>query len=80
MLASGRVCPGSHAFPPDPARVPEEFFRSFFSADGGTGRGKSRQHPEDVGALWAELHRRPAYPLDDLVPQLQVADAMRIER
>ena len=78
VFASGRVCIGSHAFPADAGTVPEEFFRSYFSATGDTGRGKSRRFPEDIGELWAQLHRRPTFPLDDLVPQLTVADALRI--
>ena len=77
-LPHGRVCTGSHLFPADPARVPEEFFRSHFSATADTARGKSRRHPEDVGALWAELDGRDAFPLDDLVPALRVADAFRV--
>jgi Prokaryotic E2 family D len=77
VFNSGRVCPGTHAFPADPARVPEEFFASFFSPTGDA-RGRSRRHPEDVGQLWPELHRQQRYPLDDLVPALRVADAMRI--
>ena len=78
VFPSGRVCPGSHAFPADPARVPEEFFRSYFSATGDTARGKSRRHPDDIGRLWAELKGEPAYPVDDLVPQLRVADALHL--
>lgn len=78
VFASGRVCTGTHAFPSDPARVPEEFFRSYFSATGDTARGRSRKYPEDVGQLWEELKGRKEYPMDDLVPQLSVADAFRI--
>jgi hypothetical protein len=78
VFPSGRVCPGSHAFPADPGRVPEEFFKSYFSATGDTARGKSRRYPEDIGRLWNELDGVAAYPLDDLVPQLRVADALRI--
>ena len=78
VFATARVCTGSHLFPADPARVPEEFFRSHFSATADTAGGKSRRHPEDVGALWAELDGRDAFPLDDLVPALRVADAFRV--
>ena len=78
VFASGRVCPGSHLFPAGPAKVPEEFFRSYFSATGDTARGKSRKHPEDIGRLWEELDGRRGYPCDDLVPQLRVAEALRI--
>ncbi len=43
-----------------------------------TARGKSRRHLEDVGLLWLDLDRGREYPLDDLVAQLTVADAMRL--
>ena len=78
VFASGAVCTGTHTFPADPARVPEAFFGSFFSVTGDTARGKSRRHPDDVGRLWAEIDRTPTYPLDDLVEQLRVGDALRI--
>ncbi|MGD9892998.1 MAG: hypothetical protein AB7U18_17100 [Dehalococcoidia bacterium] len=78
VFSSGRVCAGSHAFPADSAKVPEEFFRSFFSATGDTARGKSRRHPDDVGALWAELDGRDAFPCNDLVPALRLADALQV--
>jgi hypothetical protein len=78
VFADARVCTGSHAFPRDPARVPEAFFDSFFSVTADTARGKSRAHPDDVGRLWAEIDRRGDYPEDDLVPHVRVADALRI--
>jgi Prokaryotic E2 family D len=78
VFTSGRVCTGSHPFPADPAKVPEAFFESYFSVTADTGRGKSQRHPEDIGELWAELKGKPIYPLDDLVPHMPVADAMRI--
>lgn len=77
VFPSGRVCPGTHLFPADPAKLPESFFASHFSA-GATGRDKSRRHPGDVGLLWSALHRQPTFPLDDLVPILRVADAFRV--
>ena len=78
VFQSGRVCIGSHVFPADPARVPEEFFRSYFSAAGDTARGKSRRYPDDIGRLWTELNGASAYPGDDLIPQLRVAGALRL--
>jgi hypothetical protein len=78
VFTSGRVCPGSHAFPADPARVPEAFFESCFSATADTTRDRSRRYPDDIGRLWAELHGQHTYPLDDLVPQLRVAEAVRV--
>ena len=78
VFDSGRVCPGTHAFPSDPAKVPEAFFESYFSATVDTGRNKSRAHPDDIGQLWAELKGAPTYPVNDLVPQCRVSDAFRI--
>jgi hypothetical protein len=78
VFDSGRVCPGTHAFPADPARVPEDFFTSLFSVTADTARGKSQRYPDDIGRLWAELHGQPAYPVADLVPHVRVADAMRL--
>src|SRR5262249_56453291 len=51
VFPTGRVCPGSHYFPADPSRVPEEFFRSYFSATGDTGAAKSRPHPPHLALL-----------------------------
>lgn len=78
VFPSGRVCTGSHAFPADPERVPEAFFDSFFSVTGDTARGKSRKYPDDIGRLWAELDGQLIFPVEDLVPQLPAADALRI--
>lgn len=78
VFETGRVCTGSHVFPADAGRVPEAFFESYFSAVESTGRGRSRRHPDDVGALWSELQGRQSFPLDDLVTHGTVADVMRI--
>jgi hypothetical protein len=78
VFASGRVCTGSHVFPRDPLRVPGEFFASHFRATGDTCTQRSKRHPEDIGHLWRELHGQDAYPLDDLVPQLHLADAFNL--
>jgi hypothetical protein len=77
VFPSGRICPGTHLFPSDPSKVPESFFESHFAA-GETGRTRSQRYPEDVGALWNELNGCPAFPLEDLVPAVRVADALRI--
>jgi PRTRC genetic system protein B len=78
VFNSGRVCTGTHAFPADSGRVPEEFFRSYFSATNDTARGKSRKHPDDVGRLWDEINGTKIFPVEDLVPQLHVGEALRI--
>jgi PRTRC genetic system protein B len=77
VFRNGRVCPGTHVFPRDPSRMPDEFFRSHFSPAGDT-IGRSRSHPDDLLGLWSELHRQSAYPLDDLVPAMKLADALRV--
>ena len=76
-FSNGRVCPGSHKFPDEVDRIPESFFRSFFSLTGNTGN-RSQKHPGDLRALWRELDGREEYPMEDLVPQCTVADAMGI--
>lgn len=78
VFDTGRVCTGSHEFPADASKVPEAFFESYFSAVESTGRGRSRRHPDDLGALWSELRGQQSFPLDDLVPHGTVADVMRI--
>ncbi len=78
VFTSGRICAGTHAFPADPARIPEEFFRSYFSATADLARGKSRRHADDIGRVWDELAGASTYPVDDLVPQLHVGEALRI--
>ena len=75
VFRDGRVCPGSHRFPEDPALIPESFFQSFFSLTGDT-RERSKRHPDDLHTLWEELDGTTDYPTDDLVPQCLVADAM----
>jgi hypothetical protein len=61
------ICVGSHAFSGDPWRTIDEFFESFFAPEL-TGHGRSRRYPGDLLALWEELDRREAFPVDDLVP------------
>jgi hypothetical protein len=77
VFRNGRVCPGTHVFPRDPARVPEEFFKSQFSPTGDS-HGRSRAHPDDLLSLWAGLHGQQNYPVDDLMPALRLRDALRI--
>ena len=79
VFRNGRVCPGTHVFSRDPGRIPDEFFRSQFSPTGDS-HGRSRQHPDDLLALWSELDRTATYPLDDLMPALRLGDALRVGR
>jgi hypothetical protein len=64
-------------FPRDPARIPEDFFKSHLSPTGDS-RSRSRKHPEDLMALWTELQGQQEYPLDDLLPAFRLADALRV--
>ena len=75
VFGDGRVCPGSHRFPEDVSRIPESFFESFFSTTGDS-RQRSQKHPDSLADLWAELDGQDEYPLDDLVPQCSVEEAM----
>ena len=75
VFRDGRVCPGNHRFPDEVEEIPDSFYRSYFSRTGDT-RNRSKKHPDDLAALWAELHGQERYPLDDLVVQCTVADAM----
>jgi hypothetical protein len=63
----------------DPARIPEDFFKSQFSPTGDS-HGRLRRHPDDLLALWSESDRAEAYPLDDLVRALRLGDAVRVAR
>ena len=77
VFRDGRVCPGSHRFPEEVGRIPESFFQSFFSLTGDS-QGRSKQHPDNLQALWEELDGKAEYPLEDLVPQCTVAHAMAV--
>ena len=75
VFRDGRVCPGNHHFPEEVGRIPESFFQSFFSGTGDT-RERSRKHPDNLHALWEELDGKTEYPVEDLVPQCTVAQAI----
>ena len=77
VFRDGRVCPGSHRFPEAVGRIPESFFQSFFSLTGDS-QGRSKQHPDNLQALWEELDGKAEYPIEDLVPQCTVAHAMAV--
>ena len=77
VFRDGRVCPGSHRFPEEVGRIPESFFQSFFSLTGDS-QGRSKQHPDNLQALWEELDGKAEYPLEDLVPQCTVGHAMAV--
>ena len=76
IFDNGRICQGSgQAWPRRESHVPEVFFHTYFTRDGHT-RNRSQRHPERLDELWREIDGRQAYPLDDLVRQFTVADAM----
>jgi PRTRC genetic system protein B len=77
VFQNGRVCTGTHNFPSDPAQVPGDFFRSNFSLAGDSEK-RSQRYPDVLLDLWHDLHKQSTYPLDDLVPALQVLDAMAV--
>ena len=75
VFASGKICPGDHAFARDPLKLPSEFFLSKFRITGDTRGGKSKKHPDDISRLWDELVGQEAFPSEDLVPILTVRQA-----
>ena len=77
VFRDGRVCPGSHRFPEEVGRIPESFFQSFFSLTGDS-QGRSKQHPDNLQALWEELDGKAEYPVEDLVPQCTVGHVMAV--
>ncbi len=77
VFRDGRVCPGSHTFPEQVSLIPESFFQSFFSGTGDT-KDRSKKHPDNLHALWEELDGKSEYPVEDLVPQCTVAQAMAV--
>ena len=77
VFRDGRVCPGSHRFPEAVELIPESFFQSFFSLTGDS-QGRSKQHPDNLQALWEELDGKAEYPVEDLVPQCTVAHVMAV--
>ena len=79
VFNDGRVCPGNHRFPEEVDQIPESFFQSFFSPTGDT-RNRSQKYPDDITLLWNELDGEAEYPLDDLVPQCTVAQAMAVSQ
>ena len=77
VFGDGRVCPGSHRFPEEVGLIPESFFQSFFSLTGDS-HNRSKKRPDNLPALWEELDGKTEYPVEDLVPQCTVAQAMAV--
>ena len=74
---NGESCGGSHRYPERVEEIPESFFSSIFSGHGDRG-ARSITFGEDLFALWASLDGQNEYPMDDLVPSVKVADAMKV--
>ncbi len=77
VFGDGRACPGSHKSPEEVGLIPESFFQSFFSLTGDT-RNRSKRHADNLQSLWEELDGKTEYPIEDLVPQCTVAQAMAV--
>ena len=77
VFRDGRVCPGSHRFPEEVGLIPESFFQSYFSLTGDS-RDRSKKHADNLQALWEEIDGQTEYPVEDLVPQCTVAQAMAV--
>ena len=77
VFRDGRVCPGSHRFPEEVGLIPESFFQSYFSLNGDS-RDRSKEHADNLQALWEEIDGQTEYPNEDLVPQCTVGQAMAV--
>ena len=77
VFRDGRVCPGSHRFPEEVGLIPESFFQSYFSLTGDS-RDRSKKHADNLQALWEEIDGKTEYPVEDLVPQCTVGQAMAV--
>lgn len=73
----GRTCAGNHKYPANIADIPDDFFRSFFSA-GANLDMRSKKHQKNIIDMWKELDRakKTEYPLLDLVYHGTVQDLM----
>jgi hypothetical protein len=78
VFANGRVCPGTHTFPKEPAGVPESFFVSFFSPTGDH-YDRSKRCPQNLALLWKRLDGEDAYPNKDLIQHGRVEDLLSME-
>ena len=78
VFRDGRVCPGSHRFPEEVGTDTGGLLPVLLLPYGrhpGTAR---RKHPDNLIALWEELNGTTAYPVEDLVPQCSVGQAMAV--
>jgi len=78
IFKNGRVCPGNHKFPLDVGKIPDSFFRSFFSSTADL-RDRSVMFPENVAHLWEFLDKKKKYPMDDLVKMGTVKDLLNLD-
>lgn len=78
IFDDGRVCPGNHQFPMNVGKIPDSFFRSFFSPTADL-RRRSVMFPDTVVQLWEFLDGKRGFPLGDLVRHGTVKDLMKVE-
>jgi len=78
LYKTGRSCPGSHKYPMDVGKVPDSFFRSFFSPTADL-KNRSEMFPDNVVHLWEFLDGKKKYPTNDLVKHGTVKDLMNQE-
>jgi len=78
LFSNGRNCPGNHKFPMEIGKIPDSFFRSFFSSTADL-KNRSVMFPENVVHLWEFLDKKKRYPMDDLVKLGTVKDLMNLD-
>jgi len=62
----------------DVAKVPDSFFRSFFSATADL-NNRSVMFPGNVVHLWEFLNKKKKYPMADLVKMGTLVDLMNLD-
>lgn len=78
VFSSGRACPGTHEFPQEVGKIPDSFFRSFFSPTGDL-RGRSKAYDNDLKKRWETLRGRDKYPMGDLIEHARVQDLLSVD-
>src|SRR5690606_32931295 len=70
VFETGYVCRGNVPFPEASADTIANAFNAFVQSEFGAHLFKNRcvSHPNDIKALWRQLHDTDTFPLDELVP------------
>ena len=79
VYREGSSCPGNHKYPQEVGKIPNNFFLSFFTTAGDV-KNRSKQFPENVLHLWADMDGKKTYPMGDLVKLGTIKDLLDEKR